>query len=56
MRGLDRRNCNSVAHWESKPPKGLVDRRHTVERRKPIVTEATFADFVSHILLMKARK
>ena len=55
-RDSDRRNCDSVANWDSKPAKGLLDRRHTVERRRPFVTEACLDEFESLVKFTRSGK
>lgn len=55
-RGLDRRNCDSVANWDSKPAKGLLDRRHTVERRRPFVTDGCIDEFETLVKFSRLRK
>ena len=52
-RGEERRKWECLQGWGIKIPKGFVDRRRKVERRKSDVTEGSLEEFES---LMKSLK
>jgi hypothetical protein len=44
-RGPERRKWDSLKSWGIVLPKGFVERRRSVERRRPAVTESSFEEF-----------
>jgi len=45
IRGEERRKWDSLKSWRIRLPKGFIERRRSVERRRPAVTESSFEEF-----------
>jgi hypothetical protein len=44
-RGPERRKWDSLKSWGIEQPKGFIERRRSVERRRPEVAESSFEEF-----------